>query len=499
MKYLISITLFLSILSYQASSQTMADAYRLSNLRINGTARASAMGNAFGALGGDFTSLSINPAGIGIYRSNEFVLTPVVKSNDSEFNLNGTSFSDSKLQIRANNIGFVGVVNSNNPNAGAVSFNYGLGYNNVLDFNQNYYGNNNNSTVSFLDNITGYANSERLTNSYLNQKIGAIEFRDWPTKLAWDTYLIDPALDSNGKEIDQSYVSKLYKDETVDQRKSYTQTGGINEFVLSGGVNINHRLYLGATFGVQDVNLNQLSEYHETFGDNSYTFGEDYSLKGTGYNFKFGAIFKPVNSLRLGLAVHTPTYYVLTEDKEIYMNSALVENYNANGLNIYEYNFLSPWKAILSGAIVFNKRGLISVDAEYLDYSNMSFRKNTGSSQELNDVNTQMKNEFDQAFNIRVGGELKITPQFSLRGGYEYYPNTQKQNVNGSDYVQPIALDNSTVLGFGLGYASNGFYTDLAFRNTKDKFLLNEVQPNFQNIDLTNSNNKLMLTIGFKF
>jgi hypothetical protein len=505
MKHLIIIIALIVVLPQFSKAQTLVDAYRLSNLRINGTARAGAMGNAFGALGGDFTSLSINPAGVGIYRTNEFVFTPVLKSNNSEISLNGTTFSDSKLQISASNIGFVGIIPLNEGNGGAVSFNYGIGYNNVLDFNQNYFGRSYDSQVSYLDDITGYANNERLTNSYLNQNIGNIEFRDWPTKLAWDTYLIDPAKDNSGKEIDQQYVSKLYDNETVNQLKSYSQKGGINEFVFSGGVNINHQLYFGATFGLQNVDLNQITEYSETFGDNSYTMGEDYTLEGTGYNFKFGAIFKPAYNLRLGAAIHTPTYYVLTEKRQLYANSIMVDNNSSDGTNIYDYNFLSPWKAVVSGALVFKKVGLISVDAEYLDYSNMEFKHKSGSNQEFNDLNNDIKNEFDKALNVRVGGELKVSPQFSLRGGYEYYPNAQNQMTGNSIYMQQRSLDKSFVYSVGLGFASNGFYSDISYRNINDKYVLDEIQPNFENhpgennFKLTNNNNKIMFTLGFRF
>jgi long-subunit fatty acid transport protein len=496
MKRLIIISIFIFSLT-QAKAQTISDAYLLSNQKVNGTARASAMGNALGALGGDFTSLSINPAGIGIYRTSEFVLTPVIQSNSSDVTLGMNTYNDSKFQIKLNNIGFIGTIPVSKGNSGVVSFNYGLGCNNVLDFNQNFYVSNDKSTASFLDDIAAYANSEKLSNSYLNQKIGQVEYRDWPTKLAWDTYLINPALDENGNEVDGSYTSPLYTDETVNQQKSYSRSGGINEFVLSGGLNFNHKLYLGATFGFQDVDLRQTTEYSETFGENSYTYGEDFSLEGTGYNFKFGAIFKPTNSLRLGLAVHTPTYYVLKENKQIYIDSRLQENYSSDGINLYEYNLFSPWKTILSGAYIIGKRGLVSIDAEYLDYSTMKYRRSSGTSDNLSDVNTEITNGFNNALNIRIGGEFKVTPQFSLRGGYETYPNAQKEPTG--SYYQPLALDNSSVYAFGVGYNSNKFFTDVTFRNTTNKYTLNEIQPNLQSMELKNNNSKILFTIGFKF
>jgi len=497
MKYLLITTVFALFLSQFTSAQTLADAYRLSDQRVNGTARAGAMGNAFGALGGDFSSLSINPAGIGLYRRGEFTITPTFKSNNSKLSFNNENFSDSKFQLDLNNIGLVGAIKLADEKSGIVSFNYGIGFNNVVDFNQSFYGVKKGSPNSFLDGIVNYANSEQLTNSYLNQDINQVEYRDWPTKLAWDSYLIDPTPNNAGGYNDGEYKSILYQDELVDQRKSFIQSGGINEFVLTGGLNFNHQFYLGATAGVQNVNLNQVSEYSETFGNNSFTFGEDYSLTGTGYNLKIGAIYKPVNMVRLGVALHTPTYYVLNEKKNIYINSRLLENHDYNGINLFDYNFYSPWKAIVSGAFVFENLGLLSFDAEYVDYTGMKFQKNSNSSGDLNDVNNEIDKAFKKSLNIRIGGELKITPQFSLRGGYELYPNTQK-NLATTTY-QPVRLNNSSVFALGFGYASNNFFTDLTFRNTTNKYSLSEVQPNFESMKLTNSNNKILLTFGYKF
>jgi hypothetical protein len=57
--------------------QTSSDALRYSYLHpVTGTARTIGIGSSIGALGGDFSSVSINPAGIAMYRSSEFTITP---------------------------------------------------------------------------------------------------------------------------------------------------------------------------------------------------------------------------------------------------------------------------------------------------------------------------------------------------------------------------------------------------------------------------------------
>ena len=55
-------------------AQNEVDALRFSQHYPVGTARSVGLGGAVGALGGDFTSLSVNPAGIGLYRQSEINL-----------------------------------------------------------------------------------------------------------------------------------------------------------------------------------------------------------------------------------------------------------------------------------------------------------------------------------------------------------------------------------------------------------------------------------------
>ena len=61
---------FLSLICmYAINAQTVDDALRYSQNTYDITARSTGMGSSFGAMGGDFASASINPAGIGVYLS----------------------------------------------------------------------------------------------------------------------------------------------------------------------------------------------------------------------------------------------------------------------------------------------------------------------------------------------------------------------------------------------------------------------------------------------
>ncbi len=480
-------------------AQNFGDGFRLSFHEVQGTARSAGMGNAFGALGGDFTSLSINPAGSAIYLNNEFVITPGYNFNKSKLTMGANSFEDNEQSFVLNNIGAVGTFKTNRSESGIISINYGIGYNRLANFNNNAFANFEQSSVSYLDDITAYANQEMLSNSYLNQDISKIEYRDWPTKLAWDTYLIDPAADNQGNNIDGQYVSVLYDNEKVDQRKSYFQDGYLDEYVFNISLNFNHKFYLGTTIGIHNIQFDKNSTYEEFLtgggGNDSFRFDDEYHMEGQGYNFKVGAIFKPTQAVRLGLAFHSPTWYSIKEQSLLGMDSQLDETHSNYGINYYDYDFNSPMKVVASGAVLFGKRGLLSVDAEYLDYANMRFRRGGNGTDNFNDLNSQMEDVFDNVLNLRLGGEFKLTNQFALRAGYELYGNPYKSNLTDVTSL----TDDVSKFSLGFGYSVNSFSLNVAYTNMMADYSENSVQPNYYEVPRSNTNQNVLMTLGFKF
>ena len=477
-------------------AQNFTDAFRMSFNQIHGTARSAGMGNAFGALGGDFTSLSINPAGSAIYQSGEFVITPSYYINKSDMLAGNTTFSDNDQSFALNNVGAVGGFKTSRSEAGIVSINYGVGFNRLANYNSNAFANFDQSAVSYLDDITAYANNEALANAYLSQDIGDIQYRDWPTKLAWETYLIDPVYDNDGNAIDGQYQSILYQDEKVDQRKTFYKDGRLDEYLFNFSLNFNHKFYLGTTIGLHDMRYESHSRYEELLiGDDSYLFDDDYYMDGYGFNFKIGAIYKPVQTVRLGLAFHSPTFYNIDEESQLSMQSYLAESHSHYGVNQYSYDFNSPWKVVASGAIVFAKRGLISVDAEYQDYTSMRYRRGGNGSDNFNDLNSEMGNVFKSVFNFRIGAEYKLTNQFAIRAGYENYGNPFEEQLD----QQATLSDNVSVLSGGFGYTINAFSINVAYTNTVSNLWDGNPQPNYYQLARENNNHNILMTFGFRF
>ena len=78
-------------------SQDIDDVIRFSNVETQGTARFKAMGGAFGALGGDISAVSINPAGSSVFNTSHGTFSASTERNNMDItygnSLNNNSFS----------------------------------------------------------------------------------------------------------------------------------------------------------------------------------------------------------------------------------------------------------------------------------------------------------------------------------------------------------------------------------------------------------------------
>ena len=463
MKKYFTILAFAFILPNFANAQNLVDALRYSDFQINGTARSGSMGNAFGALGGDFTSVSINPAGLGLYRSSEFSFTPTFGQTRVNSNYLKSSMSDSKYNFSFDNISYVSSIASQNNNAGLVSVNIGIGYNKLKNFNSNILVGGDNAKSSILDYFV----------SVPNDGMGSDFFYDYYFDLAWDTDLLI-------KDDDGIYWHDIEEDGYgQSQQKSISRQGAINEYSLALGLNFSHKLYFGASIGIVDIFYKESSTHSEWDKKNNILYFNDLQFNsylrtsGTGINGKLGIIYKPINELRLGLSVHTPTFYSLNDVFETSMKSSLTykdgktEKYSAtSSFWEYDYNLETPLKATLSGAFVIGKKGLISIDYEYVDYSKARLRRG-GDGYQFVYENQEITSAYRAVGNVRLGGEYRVTDVFSLRAGYEYYPSAY--NKYAFDSTQPNADVNMNIYSCGFGYRQGNFYFDTAFRYSDSK------------------------------
>lgn len=496
-----------------ASAQYVDNALLFSEHNYGSTARSKAMGNAFGALGGDFSSLSINPAGIGIYLRGEASVTLSNNKNSTESTYLGSTYQNENNIFNFKNAGYVSVIQAPENTSGIISYNFGVGFNKLANLNQNSYVRADNANYSRMDAFAQNTNGINFNNlvsldSYDPYQSGI----PWESKMAWENYLIDVTNPTTGAN---QYNTFLLTNETVKQTESANREGFINEYVASFGANFNHRLYLGATVGMQDLFLDEVKLYSESGENNantqagswgSFDYTSNARSSGVGYNLKVGAIFRATPVLRIGLALHTPTYFNIKETYSSVMSSKLTGvSSDADGSHVektpignYEYSFHTPLRAIASAAYQFGKKGLVSFDYEYVDYSAMKFSHGVGSDA-FSSENSDIKSIYQAVSNIRVGAEYRVTEAFCLRGGMELLGNPYKSVSFG--LAQPNSDYQFKTYNGGFGYRSGNYSIDMTYSMGDKTNLLYLYQVNGANVDPVkyhSMRSEILLTVALK-
>ena len=94
------------LLSTSASAQAAGDLLALSQYNYSfSTARSAALGGAFTSLGADLSSMSINPAGLGMYMSSDFGISPSLTWNNMQSTYLGTKSDYSRTRFTLGNLG----------------------------------------------------------------------------------------------------------------------------------------------------------------------------------------------------------------------------------------------------------------------------------------------------------------------------------------------------------------------------------------------------------
>lgn len=452
--YLLLILLLTGFLTY---GQTLEEAVRFSRLSSQGSARSAAMGGAFGALGGEISSLSFNPAGIGVFRKSELAFTPSLHFGHTDSGYRPAK--DNSFQI-----GQLGAVFSfYNPRFNWKGFNFGINYTNLNNFNQK------------TDQSVDYSETS-ITNIWALNSTGYApdQLPDAGSAMAFDTKLLHLGPDSSNREY--LYFSVLeakdqdgnYYNEPVTQRQTIKEDGYQGEYAFSIGNNYKDKLYIGATIGLQSLYYKMKSVYTEAAaadspsGLDNFIYEQYSKISGVGTNLKFGIIYRPIPEIRLGAAIHTPTWYNLsynyttsldalyTAPPEAGRNETNYIGYNGYSIN---YDLRTPWRAMLGIATVLGTKAIISADYEYVDYTNSRYGMGDDYEFEQN-LNQQIDDMLRSTHNFRLGAEYRFNSLLSLRAGYRYQASPYKNDGN-NNRIQALSA--------GLGLNFGVFYCDAAY------------------------------------
>lgn len=330
MKKVIILSVLLGF-TFASQAQTFEDAVQFSRIQNWGTARSAGMAGAFGALGGDLSTLSANPAGIGVFRKSEISITPSLNFANTK----ATDYSPKDNSFQLGDLGAVFAFYS--PNFDWKGINFGINYTNLNNFNRKTDQVIWNSSTSLLDVLA--ASSGDYPSDGLNS---------FSSYLAYQCYLINRNEDEEDPNFGY-YHSIFHNGEIVAQTKRMKEDGNQGEYAFSFGTNYKDKLYLGLTIGIQSIWYKMHSGYTEAPSENSpsgldyYTYYEYKKMNGVGTNLKFGVIYRPIPEIRLGAAIHTPTWYNMNYSMATSIYSSFYTSQDpSNGREGYEFDFYSP-------------------------------------------------------------------------------------------------------------------------------------------------------------
>ena len=485
-------------------SQDLTDALRYSTGETEGTARFKSMSGAFGALGGDMSAVSINPAGSAIFNTSHGAMTVSTQSISNEvlYGSNTQRLKDNAFDM--NQIGAAFVFNNRAPESLWNKVVVSLFYEQLQNYDNQFLaaGTTQNSIGSYF---TDYANGLRLDEitalegesiSQAYNEIGFAYGSDFQQAfLGYESFILEPADETdNGNTIYNSNIA----DGDFYQEHSYVSTGYNGKFSANLGFQYDKNIYFGINLNSHLINYQRSTYFYEENTNvgstiNQVNFDNTLSTTGEGFSLQLGSIVKVNDFIRLGFTYDSPTWLQLREETTQYLYTLedatnLEAKVDPAVINVFpEYNLRTPGKITGSAAFIIGNTGLISIDYSRKDYSSTKFRSNTGV--DFSAQNSRINNSLKAANTFRIGGELRHK-EFSYRGGYK---------MEQSPYKDTAAYGDLKGFSLGLGYSFGNSRLDLAYENSNremDHRLFNAGNLGTARINTTNSNVSLTLSVN---
>ena len=545
MKKILSI-MTAAMLGTAVSAQETYDNAQLATKDLNGTARYVGMGGAMEALGADLSTIGTNPAGIGMFRCGMVA---------GSFGFNTLSDAKSFGNANKTNMSFdqAGFVYSMRSGRHSM-LNFGFNYTKSKNFDQilTAAGRLNNASqnkLSAMKNANGVYPLQDKNNGLVSNS-GAYSQADYLySNVLFNHYDSNNPNDPNnatltdkGVIVNQTTVLPVYYNATgYDFGRSTTGYIGQYDFNVSG--NSNDRFYWGFTVGIYDVHYNGSSLYSESLVDDNTAIGDvamndERKITGTGFDVKAGLIFRPAEEspFRIGLYVHTPTWYDLTTRNYTVLNNNTNEAYGSTergkSSESYDFKFYTPWRFGVSLGHTVGNYLALGATYEYADYTTNDIRVNDGgevdywgnyyeTSSRDEAMKQNIKNSLKGVHTVKVGMEFKPEKNFAVRLGYNYQSAMYNKNgfkdgslesygtyyASTTDYTNWKDTHRFTA---GVGYNYGKFSFDLAYQysQTNGDFYpfmsyVDNSEPKFDNVcdavKVSNKRNQLLFTVGYKF
>ena len=469
MKRLAYILLFMIPLGVGAQDIYQSAMFMESDL--TGTSRYISMGGSMGALGGDVSLMGTNPAGIALYRSSDLSITGSMNFGSARADYNGYVTKSNKTTFDMENFG--AVIACKNDEGSTLKFlNVGIGYRKRNGLTRDF---------TMAGPACGYSQQYAIRNLYDYRPftLQGADYRNFEEYYHYWLPLL--ATYANIGDVDGNLITKPDGSlifEPTDVKYVSEEKGGASEVDFNISANFNDRFYVGATVSLVNVDYSRNTVYYEYDNDGEiYSIGNYADTKGRGANIKLGAILRPFkySPFRLGVAVHTPTWYNLRTYSYADINGPFGDFYDTRDYELYyklvdsKSRFNTPWRFMASAAYTFGNFLALNVDYEYADYSTAYYKRlNMGY---VEDANEEIVCNMDKQHTVRAGLEFNLGGGLSLRGGYVYssapfLTTAFKEMTNMSPTSTSTEFENrydKEIATLGFGYRGKYVYFDMAY------------------------------------
>lgn len=503
------------LLAFPSRGQYAADAFRFSEINQTGTARFQGVGGNHAALGGDASTISGNPAGLGFYNRSELSLSPSFSTLSTESTYLDRVITDGKTSPGVSHASLVIAGSPQNYNRKWKRTSVGVSYSRQQSFQNlfSYQGRNNKS--AFADAVVEELNAGNISAEELgkdfNNKLQQSNYLD---AAYYNLYLIDATT-----AVGPPYI-RYDRDKPTNQLGSFEATGAHSQWTFAYAGNYDDKVYIGASVGFNRIKYSYTSSIDDEFVGGQYfrssNHTEDLNVGGNGINASVGVIYKATPELQIGLAITSPTFMRMKETFNEYASVDVigVPDKDANGNPIlvgpeatkiyvqprdFEYTIQSPLRASAGVTYFFGKRGFLTGTAEYVGYRGMRVSTSTlnanDNSSFRNDNRREIEDTYNSAVNTRIGGEYRAGV-FRVRAGIAYLIDPYRVKLDG--------IDRSKLLfSGGAGFRNDRFFADVTgvyntYKSAYTPYVLND-QRDYASVDIRNTTVNLLITLGAFF
>lgn len=437
MKKILLILLLAYSLSPIAYSQ---DVQRFAERGTIGSARYVGMGGAMTAIGGDPSAAMVNPAGLGLYRRSEISVS-IDETIDNTQQV-GSNDTYQRTRFAAPHISAIWAWGNSQKQRGLVYNNFMFSLNRLANFNRDIVvkgaGMGMVPTICNITNDEGGVSEEFLVNKpWDDVEIG------WLSILGYEAYLIDPIENNKWKPAV----------DFTDGSLSISETGTSDQYTLSWAGNISNQWYIGIGLNIPTINYTKHTSLREENKQNSSSaeLKSMFHVSGVGVSGSFGLIYRPIQALRIGASLQTPTILSLSRQSTGDMYSTIAgQKYEVltPESGVMDIDIASPLRTSVSVAGQMGKIGLIAVQYDYAH------------SNEMEDIHT-----------LRMGAEAQVTRGLFLNAGYVYESSFMKEDPKwllgyneirtDMDYRYTAATQYASA---GIGYRSDVVVAQLAYQ-----------------------------------